>query len=1002
MLDRSPFLQLLAPRLDKLRQRLTERVWTLDPDPLPVRQSRPTHQHRPIAEATKLLYRPVKKTPHYWGQTFDQCFWRLDLRGRRTKGRYLRWIDQGEATAYRGQRPVFGFDTAHLYQPVPGGVRELTVESICCRSGIWVTGEAQGVTDQGSRFEGAFLADRDDDAWAMFHDLDLLLSVAETLIKRDTTAQEPLVSGGYREPFDNAHPLAKRIIHRLNDAADAFDRDGPAAGAKATATIVKELSGLGDPTVRVLLTGHAHIDLVWLWPECVGDFKACHSLANALSLMDRYPEFVFGYSQPASYDAIERRVPQLMKQVTQRIEGGRFEHAGAAYVESDTQLPCGENLLRAIEVGQAECVRRFGEESDVLWIPDVFGYSACVPQIMAGFGVEYFYTTKQSWSNATRFPYSSFRWVGHDGTQVLAHVSFTHYNQQARPEEVRFFVDQHRQAGVHDEALMPTGFGDGGGGPTDATLERARRLTDLAGIPQTAWGRIDGFFDRLAKRRDDLPAWRGEMYLEFHRGVQTTHCDLKEAFRAAERGLQAQEAAHAVTGKGAIDGSRWKRLVFAQFHDYIPGSAIQRVYDEAVPELRSIADRGRADAGKALARRGGKACLFNPLALPIVARYRDQLIKLPALSGVAVSSAPRVTDGITASANALRNDRLQARFNARGEVTRLTIDGHDIAIDQPLAQAWSFPDHPSTYDAWDVDRHTLSVGAHEKRKPSVKVAGNGKPIASVAFTRPIAKAGTMTLRYILEADSPVLRIEAELDWRDPQMLLKLVFPTDYRGQSARYGAPFGSTLRPQQPGPIAHDAQFEVPSSRWAAVSDDTEADGLMLITEARYGFGCAAGKLHVSLVRSAKITQPTDGGTTTSITSSGGTEDVSDLGRQVARLAIGRFRADAPRDEQPAALAETLFTAPVAYTGRPVDPPMLDLVGGDSLIPAWVKPMPDGAILLRLHETLGRRGSARLQVSDGRTARLADLRGQPIGKASSRLKIGFKPYQLLTCLIER
>lgn len=1001
MLERSPFPQLLAPRLDKLRQRLADAVWTLDPEPLPVAQSRPTREHQPIAATKGLDYRAVTRTPHLWGKIFDQCFWLLDLRGRRTKGRYLHWLDQGEATVYAGGLPLFGFDTGHHYQPLPTGVSQLTVESICCRSGIWVTGEAQGVTDRGSRFEGAYLADRDDDAWSMLHDLDVLLGVAEMLVKRDTPSETPLSAGGYREPFEAAAPLAKRILHLLHAAADAYDRDGAAAGARSTAAILRELSGRGDATVRVLLTGHAHIDLVWLWPEAVADFKACHSFSNALALMDRYPEFVFGYSQPASYDAVERRVPRLMKRINERVKAKRFEHAGAAYVESDTQLPCGENLLRALEVGQAECVRRFGKESNVLWIPDVFGYSACVPQLMAGFGVKYFYTTKQSWSSATRFPYSSFKWRGHDGSEVLAHVSFTHYNQEARPADLHYFVDQHRQGAVHDEALMPTGYGDGGGGPTDTMLERARRSADLAGLPRTAWGRIDGFFDRMARRREDLPTWQGEMYLEYHRGVQTTHCDLKETFRAAERGLQAQEAAHAVTGRGAIDTRPWKRLIFAQFHDYIPGSSIQRVYDEAVPELRGIADAGRADAGKALAKRGGEACLFNPLPMPMVTRHRGRLVELPALSGVEISRAERITGQVAASKASLRSDRLRASFNARGEVSHLIVDGKSIAVDQPLAQIWSFPDHPSMYDAWDVDRHTLSCGTHEKRKPTVTVTGDGKASASVAFTRPVAATSTLTLRYILDAGSPVLRLDVELDWRDPQTLLKLVFPTDYRGLSARYGAPFGSTLRPQQPGPLVNDAQFEVPGSRWATVADDTETEGLMLMTEARYGFGCVSGKLHVSLVRSAKVTQPRDGGGTTTLVSASGPLEVSDLGRHVARLALGRFTADAPRTEQPAALAETLFTEPIAYTGKPTEPTPLTLEGGDSLIPAWVKPMGGGAMLVRFHETLGRRGAAKLHSAEGKIARSADLRGNAIGKASSTFAINFTPYQLLSVLIE-
>lgn len=373
MLPRSPFLQFTAPRLQKIREHLKSRVWSIDPQPLAVEQSAPTREHQPVNAAGKLKYKPIRITPRHWGEMFDQCFFRIDFRGRPTAGRFLCWRDQGEATVFRDGMPLFGFDPGHHYQPLPSRVSTLLVESICCRSGIWVPGEAQGLDPQGSRFEGAYLADRDEDAYRLSIDFEVLLDLAFGLITRGTAATHPGEGGGYRTPFDAAQPLAKRILHELDRIADAIERDDLAAGARGSKKLIKSLTGHGDPTVTNILTGHAHIDLVWLWPENVGDFKAVHSFANVLNLMDRYPEFVFGYSQPASYDAIDCRVPKLMDAVAKRVKQGRFEHAGATYVESDTQLPCGENLLRAFEVGQRDLVDRFGKTSRVLWIPDVFG-----------------------------------------------------------------------------------------------------------------------------------------------------------------------------------------------------------------------------------------------------------------------------------------------------------------------------------------------------------------------------------------------------------------------------------------------------------------------------------------------------------------------------------------------------------------------------------------------------------------------------------------------------
>mgnify|MGYP006270049721 CR=1 FL=1 len=1001
MLDRSPFLQFTAPRLSKIFQRLERLAWRLDPEPLPVRRTAAMREHRPIADADGLAYTPVDSLPLHWGELFDQCFWKLDLSGRDTSGKYLRWCDQGEATVYRGQMPLYGFDPGHYYHPLPEGVTELTIESMCSRSGIWVTGEAQGTDPQGSRFEGAYLVTRDEHAWSMYLDFDVLLDLATTLITEQTPAKDPFSSAGYRTPFDTADPLVKRILVGLDHAADAVDDGDLARGADLTAALVEELRGRGGQDVHNVLTGHAHIDLVWLWTEAAGDFKAVHSFANALSLMERYEEFLMGYSQPASYDAIDRRAPELMRAVDRRVAEGRFEHAGATYVECDTQLPCGEALLRCFEVGQAELVRRFGKPSEVLWIPDVFGYSPCLPQVMRACGVKYFYTTKLHWSSATQFPFSSFRWQGHDGSEVLTHLSFHAYNELAKPSSLRFTAENHRQSGVHGEALAPTGYGDGGGGPTELMLERVRRCSDLAGVPRSQWGRIDAFFERLAERRDQLPVHRGEAYLEYHRGVQTTGVELKRAFRAAERGLQAWEAAHALTEGGGIDVQAWKRLTFAQFHDHIPGSSIERVYDTAIAELDALAQRGRAAAAEALEVHTKDAasidstqpCVFNPLPLPLLHRTDAGIVELPPLAGVTLGEASPCDEAVEASPTTLTSDRIAATFNERGEIASLTIDGHRLATTGPLAQVWTFADKPVTYDAWDIDRHTLSNGTLETAtaEASVETAPGS---ASVAFTRPLAAGCTATVRYTLDAGSPVVRLDLDIDWPAPQRLLKLAFPTDYQGVHARYGAPFGSTLRPQHPGPLHHDAKFENPGSRWAAIADDTDRDGLMLATRSSFGFGCVQGLLHLSLLRSARYTQPNVAGSQSSLESPDEGVQFWDLGRRHVSLALGRYHADAPRHETPAALADRLFAEPVAYPGAAVASAMPTLEGGDSLVPAWVKPL-EGGWLIRLHETLGRRGVCRFTAPRGGQVVACEPSGAPRGEAGDALDLAFRPYEL-------
>ncbi|MEM7578164.1 MAG: glycoside hydrolase family 38 C-terminal domain-containing protein [Planctomycetota bacterium] len=1030
MLPRTAFAQFIPPRLDKARRRLSDMIWTVDPTPLAVTQSPPTRDATPVQDADTLKYRPAKRTPSYWGRAFEHCWWTVQVpstgrstRGEKSQPRYLRWCDQGEATVFIDGIAWAGVDPGHTHVALPskldarGGT--LRIESVCCRTGIWVPGAGQGIDERGSRFDGAFLASRDDDAWHAFHDVDVLLEVAVLLHGQAYPLTSDWPKGfGFRRPIEGLPPVCRKILDGLDRAVDALDNVGPAAMRKITKRLFADLPA--DATaLDATLTGHAHIDLVWLWPERIGEFKATHSFANVLDVQRRYPEMTFGYSQPASYEAVGRRNPELLRRVKRAAKAGAWEPTGALYVESDTQLPCGEALVRAFSLGQQgfRDLRGDGSEASVVWIPDVFGYSGVMPTLMNGFGVPYFFTTKMHWSSANQFPYSSFKWVGHDGSQVLAHLAWEHYNLAATPPELDRAQNNHRQSAVHPEALVPTGYGDGGGGPNDAMCERARRLANVATMPRCKWGTIEIFFDRMAepKVRDELPTWDGEMYLEYHRGVQTTHGDLKEAFRAAERGLQQWEAARCVLGLDDRDAAlthAWKRVVFAQFHDDIPGSSIPQVYEEAVPELQQIAEETHAEARETLEKQSKhksnpkpQPCVFNPLPVSRTMLHNGQRVELPSLSGTAVADL-NVLDSqpVKASTTTLDNGRVKVNFNAKGEIRAMRVDGQPIQLTQPAAQLWTFPDHPANYDAWDLDRSTLTNGTRVTT-PAQKQLDPAEPLApSLAFTRNVGRHSTATVRYTLEAGSAVLRITIELDWQDPQALLKFVMPTDYRGKYARYGAPFGSVQRPQLAGPLANDAMFEVPGSRWACVSDDTESQGAMLITQAKYGFGAYRGTLHLSLVRSAVMPGSTYGGGGNH--SAASSDRVTDLQHHTIELALGAFAADAPRDQQPAALADTLFTEPWTYHGVPCDAGLLavdPVNGGDSLIPAFAVPArkgtdPQGAWTLRLHETLGRRGTARLRLAPGRIATPTDLRGHDIGPPlSANGHFDFTPYAVMS-----
>ncbi len=1004
-----PLPQLVPNRVESALRRILGQVWS-DAAPVPVTAAAPTVAHQSLAAATRAPRRPVR-LGQAWGRLYDQRWFHLRLpKPADQRLRYLEWRDQGEATLWIAGLPYFGFDVAHRRVALPRTAREAWIEGYCCQSAIWHPA-ATGLSERGSVFEGAFLSTRDDAAWDAAQDLQALFDLMLHLrAQQAPTPPRELARVGQQPGLENATPIYRRLLHLLSAAVDAFDTTGVAGLRRRLAAARRELR---DPRARIraTLSGHAHIDLVWLWPERMGEAKAVHTFATVNRLMERYPEFRFAYSQPASYRAVERRAPALAAAVAARVRSGQWEATGALDVESDTLLPCGEALARSFLLGQQEFKRLRGTPARLLWLPDVFGYSGCLPQLMRLAGVEWFFTTKLTWSAVTRFPYSSFVWRGTDGSEVIAHVTQNAgYNNRLDLGELDANARGHVQAGVHPEFLHPTGYGDGGGGPTEEMCERARRLNALAGTPALQWDQPEAFFARLARRSRQLPVYQGECYLEYHRGTYTTHSDLKAAFRGLERALQVREAVAVATQTAPDLTAVWRRLVFAQFHDYIPGSSVAEVYAEGMPELTRLAREQQTAATAALARPSEGWQVFNPLPLPWrgwirVPGWRSPVwADLPPLTGVAVGPGASPPPPATVRGRLLTNERLRAEIGADGWLRRLVVDGQELALTGPGARAVLYPDRPANYDAWDIDRASLALGEPVATRPVFRVEPGHPDRAVLAVSRKIGRKSSLTLRYIVEAGAAVLRLEAEVDWCEPHTLLKLHFPTAYRGTSARFGAPFGSVLRGQQPGPAAVEAQWEVPGSRWAAVTADGERMGLAVVTEAKYGFSARDGELTVSLLRGARITGCDDHryAAPPGLSRHQPASPYTDQGRHLIRLAVGGYSLIAPLELQPAALADTLFTAPLVYRGKPCSAGLLGVADAPTLVPAWARPLDGRNWLFRLHEVAGQRGEAVLQLTPDWTARSCGLAGNSDQADRSIKRVAYKPYEIVSLRLTR
>jgi alpha-mannosidase len=438
----------------------------------------------------------------------------------------------------------------------------------------------------------------------------------------------------YRDSDPNKHAL----LARLNSAYNALDlREGWQSErfAESAHAALWEL-GVGSwelekqaptpnsqlPAPTIVATGHAHLDVAWLWPLWRTRQKVAHTVASALHLMERYPDYHFSMSQPQVYAYLKQDDPELYGRMKERIAEGRFEPVGMMWLEPDCNVTSGESLIRQLVQGARFFAEEFSEINHVVWLPDVFGYSAALPQLLRLCGISCFMTTKISWNQFNRMPNDTFRWRGIDGTEVLTHFVTTpehpdrphddiqHYTYvgKMRGAEVFGAWSHYRQKGINDELLYSYGWGDGGGGPTEEMLEAAHVLDNLPGFPRVKLGRVDQFFQRLYERVWDdprLPTWVGELYLEYHRGTYTSQGRTKQANRAAE--LLYREAEWLNAWAVALGGENrqaqldvgWRTLLLNQFHDILPGSSIPQVYVDSnadFAQARRIAEAVRGDA----------------------------------------------------------------------------------------------------------------------------------------------------------------------------------------------------------------------------------------------------------------------------------------------------------------------------------------------------------------------------------------------------------------------
>lgn len=672
------------------------------------------------------------------------------------------------------------------------------------------------------------------------------------------------------------NPRKARLRDALARAAAALLDFSEEEAAAARAILQPELTRRGGtPALTVMATGHAHMDLAWLWPIRETIRKCGRTFATVLRMMERYPDYIFGASQPQQYEWVKRQYPELYEGVKQRVAEGRWEVQGAMWVEPDINLPSGESLIRQILYGKRFFREEFGKDPVCLWEPDVFGYSGSLPQILAKSGVKYFMTQKLSWNWVTRHPHHTFWWQGIDGSRVLAHMPPEDtYNSAGGPNAVltaeRKFID----APVSDACLMLFGIGDGGGGPGEEHLERLAREKDLAGLCPVVQAPAETFFEHIAKDADRYATWVGELYLERHQGTYTTQGRVKRCNRKLELALRDLEFAAAMAAQlAAAPYPRdrleriWKEILLYQFHDILPGSSITRVYDEALPRYEALSreiDELTASASAALCTRIDGSGVERPVVVVNSLSWnRCEWLRLgghwvkaaaPGMGYAVVGAAvPSPFDPPTASNSVLENDKLRLVFDEHGAIKSCFDKENGREALKPGMLGNLLAVYRDDGDAWDIAMD------YRDRPPQRLQLQSAEPVEDGprALLRHRYRYGDSLVEQevVLFAGSRRVDFVTTVDWRESGRMLRTSFVPAIGASEATCDIQFGSIRRPTHANTPADFAKFEICAHKWIDISD--RGYGIALLNDCKYGHRVHGNLLDLNLLRSPHYPDP-------------------------------------------------------------------------------------------------------------------------------------------------
>lgn len=696
----------------------------------------------------------------------------------------------------------------------------------------------------------------------------------------------------------------------LNDTINLLDMRTPYSEAfyasirEAEAYIQKHLyeeMGGWDEVVATCI-GHTHIDVAWWWTVAQTREKVARSFATVLKLMEEYPSYKFMSSQPVLYYFLKQRYPEVLDRIKERVKEGRWEPEGGMWLEADCNLTSGESLVRQFLHGKRFFKEEFGVDNKILWLPDVFGYSGALPQIMKKSGVDYFMTTKLAWNQINKIPNDTFIWRGIDGSEVLTHLIttvgedqdpkqsfFTTYNGMLHPGSIMGGWERYQNKEINNDILISYGYGDGGGGPTRKMLEISKRMEKgVKGIPMVRQETARTYFDQLNERvRDNrrLETWEGEFYFEYHRGTYTSMARNKRGNRKSELMMMDLETLGVLAGDypAEADTRLWRDIILLnQFHDILPGSSIAEVYQVTKGEYEALASEVSQMIRERLVKLAGSGdgvTVFNTLGF-----CRDDVVALGDVDAQALTDndgnvfpVQKTGEGavaylrgipakgfktfapVKASADSpfVRSDD----YHLETPFYRITLDGNghftsifDKAYDREILRSGKtgnqlrlYEDKPVYYDNWDIDMYYTEKSWPVDELVSSRWTEDGPVRATLELTWKCSRS-TITQKIHFYADTRRIDFETVADWKEHQHLLKAEFPVDIHSDEATFDVQFGNVTRKVHTNTSWDKARFESCGQKWMDLSEGHY--GVSVLNDCKYGHSVRDGVIGLTLIK--------------------------------------------------------------------------------------------------------------------------------------------------------